>query len=156
MRSGTCFQRVKWGAITRGRAGSFWPTVKVSSGAYSLNPRDRSPTLLNLEGAAQTFWPTLRATDYREGFPHGQGAPDLRQQATAFVHLALINELSGLNFSVSDLTSLRLSPRFCEWLMGFPMNWTLPPDIEWTESQPWETQSCLIRLLSPFECSGAG
>lgn len=89
--------------------GQMWPTSTATSGDYYSNGR------LKLPGAARMY-PTPMARDYR----YGMKLKTVDQRAK--------RSSRGVNLSEHiqriDRNNGRLNPKWVEWLMGFPTDWT--------------------------------
>jgi len=68
------------------------------------------------------------ANEDAAGLPGRRMQTMLSQQTREWVcrhgHHVLTTSIAGETCSPADPTSLRLNPRFVEWLMGFPPGWT--------------------------------
>jgi hypothetical protein len=105
-------------------------------------------------------WATPRTTDSHGAGEHGEGGQDLRTESALWATATSRDHKDGANPSEAvptngllgrqaprsgiagppsspdglTLPRLRLSPRFVEWLMGFPLGWT--------DSEPLVMPSC--------------
>jgi len=75
-------------------------------------------------------WATPEAANTRSGevsmTTHGKNSRPLQEQVSLFFHQDGTTGKLGLESGKSAPTSgPQLNPRFCEWLMGLPIGWTL-------------------------------
>lgn len=105
-------------------------------------------------------WATCRAVEgegvlyQMEGKERREARPTLAGQSQLF-HRGLPTGKDGAKFLTKGPTSHRLSPRFTEWLMGYPIGWTEPWGIGTRDSEPLETQLCLCKGPTPCANSSA-
>lgn len=116
-RNGTAYRLPPLAHLTDATEYGSWPTPNAADNrpratAYSTARRMRLGKQISLEAAVK-FWPTPAARDYRDGgYPaeHARHTPSLAAQAGG-----------------------TLNPTWVEWLMGFPLGWTV--------CEAWETRS---------------
>lgn len=126
--------------------------AKGKGGHSGLSGRDGG---MNIQTAAET-WPTPTAESYgtNQGGAMGRIGP-MRPSLDTMARSGLCpglpdppTEPHGSASSPNAPISLRLSPRFVEWLMGFPMGWTSPWPTATTGFGAWATLSFLCKDLS--------
>jgi len=96
-----------------------WPTPSVtdsSQRSYQYDRGDKNKPRLSLTGLAR-LWPTPNAGDYKAGMSNAPG----RQQSS-------LPRSVGIAEGVSSGRRGGLNPTWVEWLMGFPMQWTVLPN----------------------------
>jgi DNA (cytosine-5)-methyltransferase 1 len=109
--------------LSLGEAARLWPTPRSCS-AMGANFTENTPKAKfpNLETVvARQMWPTPNAGDYKAGMSN---APN-RQQSS-------LPRSVGIAEGVSSGKRGGLNPTWVEWLMGFPLQWTV--------SKVWETR----------------
>jgi len=99
-------------AVTLNRFVQFWPTPKASAAGPDFAKMNRSKTGLSL-ATSVAMWPTPTVQDAKNN-----GGPSQSDRNT----LPLNAQVGGA-----------LNPTWVEWLMGFPLGWTV--------SRAWETRS---------------
>lgn len=147
-----------WNWSVRHRTGKHhrWqtPSVADTTGGHMTRGGKRSNELL-LNGQAQN-WPTPAARDYKgaNGVDHlenGTGRLHMDQLPNYVAHgshcLRLAPETSPPGPPPSK-TRRSLNPLFVEWLMGWPMNWTL--------AEPGWLSRCQTRTSTPGQHSATG
>ena len=81
------------------------------------------PLALRTDGIESGLWPTPQASDNRDRGNLSSGAVKRRREKGKQISLSQsVSEVSG-----------QLNPTWVEWLMGFPLGWTV--------SKVWETRS---------------
>jgi hypothetical protein len=155
MRDGQLFQPQRLEPRTFADESSFLPTPAASEYGSSNNgcPRDGRleyatkgrPSLGTM--ARKNLWPTPRASDGEKGSPNQtlHGEPSLAALAARFptptASMSTEQDMEQARFSGADSTRPEysaisggsLNPEFVEWLMGFPIGWTVLADwaMEW-------------------------
>ena len=144
MRGGVVYPLTTWARRTREKDGSYWPTPGAQDGKHrgTINTgldRMKRGKQITLDQHVQ-LWPTLRASDSTHGGPNQRGSkgdlalPGAVRQwptPTARDHKDGANVANvppnGLLGRVVEPSPTRgsLTPEFCEWLMGFPKEWTV-------------------------------
>lgn len=128
---------------TEGHSSKFahrWKTKITKSGRLFFQLQLSEPRTAVTEPLS--LLPTLRSNRWGVPDSHGkseswkmlptlQATDDVRGSENAEARKA-----KGHSLHLTDI-GIHLTPRFCEWFMGFPDNWTARP-----ESAPLETQSC--------------
>lgn len=81
------------------------------------------PLVLPIKGNVGFVWPTPTARDWKSA-----ARKDLSRQTKS----------PPLSHTYLVRTGVPLSPNFCEWLMGFPIEWTALSDLgtQWFRSKP--------------------
>jgi DNA (cytosine-5)-methyltransferase 1 len=129
--------RKKWGQLIGGSGYLSWPTPTANSMTGSGTSGRKGG--INLQTAAgrwyqkAAMWATPTARDWKDGANPSPKVPTnslLGRQAPR-------SQVSGAAQNPNG--SRQLNPIFVEWLMGFPMRWSLP-DIEPTDYERWEMQ----------------
>jgi hypothetical protein len=147
-----------WARRTSGNGGGAWPTATVGDSKNARNStavRYRIPPTGihagNTLTDAVTLWPTPTASDGEKGGPgnvHGRGELKLSAAAARFPSpkardyrtggkpesRRMREKISGERHS-PDLNDVaapggQLNPTWVEWLMGFPLGWTVCGDSE--------------------------
>lgn len=149
-------ERDKWRPGLRLSAEA-WATPRVSRGRYQRDHGKPEAERATLEGQA-SLWATPSARDWRDGAASPdtmqRNARPLNEQAC---HASLPDATTRPDGEPSStqaaLTSCprcartakrRLNPRFVEWLMGFPIGWTV--------CAVSETPASATKPLSPSGC----
>lgn len=160
MRNGKCFQRqplvLHRSEIEYGFSGGdadvishLWATPKSSQSGPDYRRANRPRSGKNDLTTQAALWPTPTVHDARSKGPSQWTRHTLSLQMTSIsFHRLLAHSEHGGKFS--DETP-RLNPRFVEWLMGCPQNWSSAfTTVEPTVFDSWETQSYrrLLLLLS--------
>jgi hypothetical protein len=163
--SGPTCERVTWGRPTAAPASSFWPTLRGSENENRTTTNAPShgnghgKTLAGEACDATREWPTPNARDWKD---NGDGVDwakvDARSKlAGAAVVSSLQREttsLPGGNSLPLGRTSLRLSPDFADWMMGWEPGWTCACARGRIGYALLETASFLNRPPSPGDSSG--
>lgn len=140
-------------------AAKSWPTPAArdeKSGDASAATLERNARPLNEVVKA---WKTPNARDGENGIAlrgedHIWGYRGLDEHVVAF-HQAHPSSINGPKSSKPAQTSLQLSPRFVEWMMGFPIGWTEFKGSGKSGCEPLETLSFQHKEPQPCEsCSG--
>jgi hypothetical protein len=117
----------------------FWPTPRANSAmAATITPesawdRKRFPNLETVVG--QKMWPTPNASDCRDR--GNMSLPSIQRRAA-------IGKQLNLSMVVHP-TSGQLNPDWVEWLMGFPIGFTVSKDWE-TRKSPSKLQQLIDSL----------
>jgi len=125
-RNGIAYQLPPLALRTDATGFGSWPTSRANSAmATTITPEsswadNRFPNLETMVG--RMMWPTPNAGDYKAGMSN---APN-RQQSS-------LPRSVGIAEGVSSGKRGGLNPTWVEWLMGFPLGWTV--------SKAWETRS---------------
>ena len=125
-RNGIAYQLPPLARRTDGIESGSWPTPRANSAmAATITPEsfwadNRFPNLETMVG--RMMWPTPNAGDYKAGMSN---APN-RQQSS-------LPRSVGIAEGVSSGKRGGLNPTWVEWLMGFPLQWTV--------SKVWEMRS---------------
>lgn len=148
----------KPGERTHGGAGlpgaaTNWPTLMARDGKSS----QVSDATLNKGGRPlneiAVNWSTPRATDGEKGGPNqsfGAGGTPLPTQACQFSRQVPESSTDGVTSLAKTKRSLRLSPRFTCWLMGWPLigrDYSVCSETEWSLYR-LRLRSALSGLLS--------
>jgi hypothetical protein len=99
---------------------NLWPTPTVSQKTYD-NQKDGSRTYSLTGMATHNLWPTPSARDWKD---NGKSPAELAKKTKTSASLA-----GG-----------PLNPTWVEWLMGFPLEWTVLNDLETQWYQPKRKQ----------------
>lgn len=144
MRSGTCSARPTWARPTAGSGGSASP----SEGTAWATPTAHTQRTRHKQGGLPwaELWTTPGANDWKGSSRPGQRRGQLDEQVVHRFPLAPTISMRGADSSTTSPTSLRLNPRFVDWLMGW-----LPG---WTACAPLETGSCRWWRRLQSECLG--
>ena len=129
MRSGALYARPMLERPTEGSVSSSWPTPQNRDwrspdleGSGNLERKRAKGWTEDLNSKAAN-WPTAGANDWKGTAKVGQRRGQLDEAAEQMWHGRQDPTPTG---SGSRSTSgLRLNPRFVEWLMGFPGEWTV-------------------------------
>lgn len=132
MQNGVCFQRESSGHHISGKESSSWPTPKASEpdrGPCPSEMKRRSPSL-----ATQARWNTPTTRDYKD---RGH-SKHTRKKGN---HLGRQAPMMMKDGEKSSTKTHLLNPRFVEWLMGLPTNWSNPLSrLTKTDFERWEMQ----------------
>jgi hypothetical protein len=107
------------------------PSVQASGHGYTRRPDRKNEQVPTLIGQAMA-WTTPRASDGAKGGPNQSfgagGVPLVTQACSHFSRQDLQTAPDGPPSSRAARNSHRpsLNPSFVEWLMGWPVNWTVP------------------------------
>lgn len=125
-------------AVTLPRFVQMWPTptLQDARGRDRHNQKDGSVILSLLGEAREWPTPTARLGDKRRGMPsvrlakerYAQGRRNL-DDAVAMWPTPTANRWSGLQSHGKNAVLGKLNPIFVEWLMDFPMSWTMSVEL---------------------------
>ena len=128
-----------------------WPTATAQDAKHATTPQARDYRSADLPGSGNyerkiengwtidlnsvsAMWTTPQAHDQHGGKTpeqvarhkekHGSGCRNLNEDIITWSSHPDPQTRDGLKSSESGQTSRRLSPRFVEWLLGFPIGWT--------------------------------
>lgn len=145
-----CLRRQRSRQITNGNGCSFWPTPRSS--ASENRTTKHAPSHGHGHGA------TLAATAAMWQTPVVPGGGQLCRGGARKGELLL--EGQAARFRLPQMTQMgggprskstrRLNPLFVEWLMGWPIGWTVSAHVETESFRSWRRKhlSALLRLLS--------
>lgn len=119
---GECFPLSMWGHRTKEKDGSVWLTPRASesgekSETFVKRTGDRGGHCFGSLSAQVKMWPTPMSSDWKQN-----GSPAELERNTPSLGAQICRGTGQLN------------PQFVEWLMGFP--------IEWTVLSAWAMPSC--------------
>jgi hypothetical protein len=98
-----------------------WPTL--DAGCQNSNKREPGrPRAILLNGVVKT-WPSSAARDVKGANQNETHSED--QLANVACHCSLPAPATSALGGESSQSTRRLNPRFVEWLMGLPPNWTI-------------------------------
>ncbi len=105
----------------------FWPTPKGSAEHYG-QPRENDRG--DLQAAVMTMYPTPSARDWRSGLAsdatHERNSRPLNEVIVReSFPTPTANRWDGLQSHGVNVVSGQLNPTWVEWLMGFPLGWTV-------------------------------
>ncbi len=123
---------------TLGKDGFSWPTPRAQS-ARGSGP-SRTGNRMDLQTAAK-LWPTPQAHDAQKGYAKRVGRFGTKHGGRNLADEVLIWPTPGAGGSKGSgpkglgggteakaMASGQLNPQFCEWLMGYPLEWTVLKD----------------------------
>jgi hypothetical protein len=123
MLDGRCWELTRPAPRTEGSGGGLWPTPNTqdAKGAGSLKSRMEGRQMMLHQ--AVKMWPTPTRMDYRSQHKNGSKAFNRRMEESRGVNL--VEELQRRGVIG------QLNPTWVEWLMAWPLGWTV--------SNLWET-----------------
>lgn len=118
-------QRPNEGGLTK--QASMWPTpdTQVARDGSVMRAAAKGSHAVSLHHKV-AMWPTPKARDSKPG---GLGA-EMRRHSPDLNSLSLQVPTTSMPGHECSPKCRRLSPRFVEWLMKFPIGWTALPDSE--------------------------
>lgn len=117
-----------------------WPTPNTPSGGPKTKSTKTHTGGVDLDGALvnwSTRWPTPESADsHRSSIAHVRGNPTLLGASASFPPGELTTSDGEPSSPRVPSSPLQLNPTFVEWLMGWPIGWTVPgsplPATEWS------------------------
>jgi hypothetical protein len=115
MRSGIAYQLPPLAPLTDATASGLWPTPRKAEGPNGATIQGGLGLTSTVMLVERGLWPTPQANDVRDRGNLSSGAVLRRQQKGKQLYLSQV---------VSEKTGA-LNPTWVEWLMGFPLGWTV-------------------------------
>jgi len=135
MRNGTAYQLPPLVRLTDETGSGLWRTpnsqmIEAKSTVVKLSgrtPQDPQVGLADQVMAVERMWPTPQARDWKDGNnpkQHGRHSDSLPVKA-AMYPTPTANRRDGLQSHGVNVITGSLNPTWVEWLMGFPLGWTV-------------------------------
>jgi hypothetical protein len=118
-RNGIAYQRPPSAPLTDGTASGSWPTPQAqmakhgAATAWEIHHELNESKRINLH-VAVALWPTMTARDFRS-----PGTP---------ARLVRAQHESSRGQPLTEMVGGQLNPTWVEWLMGYPLGWTVLED----------------------------